>query len=121
MTGWSIDELREELKALLPKSWQFVIQAERSGFWVVRFEELRESGPEMVWEALEVDERRALFEAYGYLWMKQRPFRELDATWVRRRPMMSPPQSSVSDSSPDPEDIDPEEVESVYSSLGEKS
>ena len=106
---------------MLPPSWKLTLRVDQSGFWVVRFEELKEGEVEVVWEAFEVNERRALFEAYGYLWKKQRPLREFDSTWVRRRPMLSPPQSSVSDSSPDPEDIDPEEIESVYSSLGKKS
>jgi len=120
MTGWSVEEIREELKTLLPRSWQFVLRVDQSGFWEASFEEKQDKESKVVWRALETDEKRALFEAYGYLWMKQRPLRELDSTWVRRRPMLNPPQSSASDSSPDPEDLDPDEVESVYATLVKK-
>ena len=117
MTAWSTDEIRGEVRKLLPSSWKLSLRPDTSGYWRIWIEE----DQKIIWEATETDERRALFEAYGYLWMKQRPLREVDSPWVRRSPMFDPPRRSVSDSSPDPEDLDPDEVESVYRSLGKTS
>lgn len=114
MSAWSIEETKAEIQALMPKGWTLLtLQAE--GYWKVTVHRLGEN-LESVLEIEEssVDLKIALLNVYGPLYLKTLPAGS--SHWQRwgelteKRPSRKPSKDL-----PDPEDLDPQEVEQLYS------
>lgn len=120
MTTWSAEDIRSQATALLPDGWALLCEQGVHGWWSATISE--PSGSELVpvWQGSSADERIALFDAYGWLWLRSKPIVESNSPWVRRRELS---RESVTNrvarglDVPDPEDLDPAEVAAVYETL----
>jgi len=128
VTAWSLGEIKDGIRLLLPKDWRFDYRLTDDGLHKAQILEPVQDGYAVRWEDAFTDERLVLFGAYGYLLSKQHTPHP-DSPWVRR-----PNQArdtikrraferfGVSfGSTPDPEDLDPEVVRSVYEEVGKKT
>lgn len=122
MTAWTNDDIVAQITVMTPKGVTF-----RHGFddedrfWYVRFERFDEAQQErvVVWRDFGPDERLTLFNAFGWIWVRQQPMPPKDSPWspyrrdLRRQPVVGR-ATTRGHSVPDPEDLDPEEVQAVY-------
>lgn len=119
MSAWSLDEIQGEIRRLLPKDHQF-----RAGWdpevlcWHTCFERFgEEPDPVVVWEDWNSDERVSLLNAFGQLWAKQQPQLPPDSPWHRRQELTAEHVRQKALELADPEDLDPDEIKSVYESV----
>lgn len=117
-SAWTIEELRAELQVVLPSGWSYELSRNPEGFWTVRVENA-EKGAE--YEESHADPRFCLLNAYGHLWMRNAPKPSELSPWVRRSPELTQrfvthAASNRTQDVPDPEDVNPAEVEAVYRS-----
>jgi hypothetical protein len=119
VTAWSLDDIREGIRVLMPEGWVF---EERSQH--VRLMCPLEKGFKVEWEHFHIDPKYLLLGAYGHLWLRQhKP--SPDSPWVRRN---NPSREAVTRQVarrtpcciPDPADVDPAEVEAVYEQVRKK-
>jgi hypothetical protein len=122
MTAWTHDELQAEVSALLPTGWRF-----RSGWdgtmllWTAAIERPDENGEWITaWEDESPDERLLLFNAFGHLWLERQPKTASDSPWAVRQPVprgpVTRPMGLPGVKVPDPEDLDPAEIDSLIRS-----
>jgi hypothetical protein len=115
-TLWTESRLQDEVSQLLPSGCSLVTVMEDST-WVLRLvQEVLVSGnlrENVLWEVEHFDKRQALFEAYGRLWLGPHPS---SGTWSPTKPRPTPETVTrfVVSPEPDPEDLDPSEIASVY-------
>jgi len=111
MTAWSIDEIVAAIYTLVPREWYFDRWDDDHGLHarVVA----NETG-EVMWDDTHADERLLLFNAYGWLWARNQPKLAPDDPWNRRRELTSAAVSRMAMRIPDPEDLQPDEIRSVY-------
>ena len=121
MTAWSPRDIQVELKKLLPEGWVFEHIVSRDGFFRALVVDVSDQKKPLVqWEGDNLDERLLLFDAYGWLWMKKHPPEKRQRTpWKTRKSELT--RKAVTqrvtlgkDPAPDPEDLDPNEVASIY-------
>lgn len=118
MQQWSEDRLKAEIQALLPDdlilsyTW---VEADR--YWKVEYLRVSEGAEEgegtPIWTSGHFDRHQALFDAFGYLWsQKNQP----SVVWQgpSQRPTIASVTQHISEKYADPEDLDPEEIASVY-------
>lgn len=119
VSTWSVEEARAQVLDLLPEKWHLSVGCdEGKGFWSAQITSLDGRGKEnLVWEGTALGELGVLLDAFGYLWLSSQPKVDLDSPWVRKKPRIPSPNFSVSDKAPDPEDLDPDAVASVYASI----
>jgi hypothetical protein len=125
MTAWSLEEIRGEVKRLLTKGWSFSIvwdQEEQIWFAQIERDPGEDEGPDpvVVWSGFGPDEKILLFNVYGWLWLKIQPKPQGASPWVRKRELTTVGVTRKALGIPDPEDVDPEEVLSVYKSVRNK-
>ncbi len=118
ISTWSIEEARTQVLNLLPEKWHLSVGCDESGFWTVRVTSPDEEGADvLMWKGEALGELGVLLDAFGYLWLRSQPGPELDSPWTRKKSRIPSPCFSVSDKAPDPEDLDPGEVASVYATI----
>lgn len=120
MTTWSADEVFEAIQQVLPKGWTLSCKRKQNSFWV-RILEPAVEGQErvVVWEDYHIDQRILLFDAYGWLTVRDRPKSPGGGDLSRRQQLAEQaaarwaqvPREAIP---PDPEDVDPDEVNAVY-------
>lgn len=135
MTAWSVGEIQGEIHALLPKGLNFEALPDEGGFWTVSFWRVDEEtgDKKVVWVETGPDQRIQLFNAYGWLWSQRRPKPPGHSPWQERRREVGedqinraaarrhlPRTSPGGRRAPDPEDLDPDEVRSVYEQARKK-
>ena len=117
MSAWSLDDIEAAIHHDLPNGWTYQrgYDPDRAGWATVI-----DAEGKVVWETSQIpDERLLLFNVYG--WLLTRTATPRHPAWARRtgptpRPVVGQrflPGISI----PDPEDIDPSEVQSVYGAL----
>src|SRR5512137_783473 len=116
MTAWESEDIEDAIRQALPKGWQFEYGCSESGGWAV----IGDEEGQIKWETTGVpDERLLLFNAYG--WLITRGMEPRNPAWALRKGSIPQPKvgqfSLPGVSVPDPEDLDPAEIESVYSEL----
>jgi len=120
ITTWSLEEIRAEVVAAIPEGW-CIEQGKNDGdgyFWIC----LLRSGV-IEWENFQFDERVLLLDAFCWLWLRKQP-QPMPGTsvWGRRRGELS--QKFVTQRAlaiPDPDDLNPVEVQAVYASVRKRS
>lgn len=108
---WTEERLEAEIQELLPVGQMLSCQLSvENRCWEVAF---RDPEGLVVWSATNIDRRLALFDAYGVLWASKRE--HTAGVWsVHARPTKASVQQHVAQRYRDPEDLDPEEIASVY-------
>ena len=116
---WTEGRIQEEITKLLPPDTYLSCDNKDGLSWTVSLVREVETGDEEaksegLWSHNQIDKRMALFEAYGHLWLKtQQPS---DLMWTPKASSLN--KSSVlkyaTSKEADPEDLDPDEVASVY-------
>jgi len=114
MTAWEPEDIEAEIRLALPKDWSFQSGCSENGGWAV----IGDEEGQIKWETASVpDERLLLFNAYG--WLTTRGMEPKNPAWARRKGVTPQPRigqfSLPGVSVPDPEDLDPAEIASVYS------
>lgn len=113
---WTEERLQEEITSRLSNGTYLTTDFENS-VWVLRLireeQELDRSREDVVWTVEHFDKKYALFEAYKRL--APRPAVAHDI-WSPNKPRPTPETvtRSVVSKEPDPEDVDPEWIASVY-------
>lgn len=117
VTAWSVEEVRSHLNEAIPEGWKFEQGANEEYLWA---RILREDGV-VVWDLIHLDERTLLLGAYCWLSLRSEPKTRSNSIWSERRKELT--RRGVTQrvvSVPDPEDLDPEEIRSVYELTGQK-
>ncbi len=114
MTLWSTDQIEAEIREILPSGHRFHTGwDEEHRVWYFRFETETDSGEWVtVEEEVAMDQKVALFTAYGWVWL-QRAVPDHDSPWVRRQEVTKE-RVTQRVNAPDPEDLVPDEIASVY-------
>ena len=122
VTAWSLDEIQEELQKALPKEWKTERGEDEGHLWI-RILRPEGDGWVLEWDNFHFDEKVLLLDAFYWLWFRTQP-RPAEGTsvWSRRRGELN--QRTVTQrvlaSVPDPEDLDPLEVQAVYDEAAKK-
>jgi len=115
VSAWSFEEILAEIQVLLPPGSRVTSVSNPDGYWVVMVERDTPEGPEVDLREVNPDRRLAALDVFGQLWLRSAPQPSKDSPWVRRNELR---QAAVPSRSiprvPDPEDLDPAEVNSVY-------
>lgn len=112
---WNEADLLAKIDALLEADQTFICESlEDGGFHPCIFD-----GEKLLWDSFVADRRIALLDAFGWLWSLKRKD-DPDGPWASRRRELIP--QSVSDlvhgsKIPDPQDVDPKYIHSVYLAL----
>lgn len=126
MTTWSVEEVESAIKASLKKGG-FRFQSgwdEEAGVWFTRFLKPSEDGKEdtVPFEDWGPDRRILAFNALGWLWDQLRPPPPKGSPWVRRHEttrVWNPRVTYRGAGAPDPADLNPDEIASVYGGTGQ--
>lgn len=116
MAAWTLDEIRAHIRRFLPEGHTFHFGQDDG--WKARLES---PDGEILWERTGLDERVLLLDAFGWLWVRRQGAPSVDSPWGRRK---GPEQKLVEQPPvqiPDPEDLDPAEVMSVYEAARKKT
>jgi len=114
-TAWTAEEAVARLKLVLPKNLVYEYSLEEG--WH-RITLIAEEG-EVVWSGEQADLKILALDALG--WLRVRDHQTENPIWKPRAREVSLYRPPVSESEPDPPDLDPEEVEAVYkASLNKK-
>lgn len=115
MTAWTAEEAAAAIGKLLPAGWTIGLNQDDQGWF---HGEIKDAEAAVQWSDWQADRRVLLLNGFGFLWLRGQKTRH--PAWRPRgmasaRPNPADPMSRVS-SVPDPADLDPAEVQSVYSS-----
>lgn len=117
MSTWSSQEILDQTESLLPEGWDLSMEPHADGYWDVQVRR-QDDTPEGAVEFFDshVDLKIALLNVYGALLARnRRP--GATSTWETKQELTKRPVGIKSSGIPDPEDLDPNEVESVYQTL----
>ena len=108
ITAWSVDELSTEIRVLLPPDIEFVLNFQE-GYFVASL--VNKLDGTRIFEEAHPDQRLVLLNTFGHLW--SRPSVSTNTPWCRKGEI---PRKVVQTtcSLPDPEDLDPSEIQSLY-------
>jgi hypothetical protein len=112
MLAWSLEEIHAEILAMLPEGWTFDFHSEHDA-WVACFVD---AGGVRLWRGTNVTAQALLLDAFGWLWKPLRP--AAHPAWVLRSHRSLTPVHRVGLpglETPELEDLDPEEIDAVYS------
>lgn len=111
---WTVEEILGEIQRLLPEGTAFV-EAAKEGWHVATVQQrgAENAEPQILWTDNGPDRRLVLLNAFGWLWLRgQKPkhpaWKPRGTEPARRHPAGAFPTV------PDPPDLDPENVRSVY-------
>lgn len=113
MVSWTPTQIQAAIQAMVPDGWAFQFGVQGDRFQATFQNPMGED----VWTDTHWDTQNLLLSAYGWLWMRLNgPVRR--STWQRRAKhglrhvpgLVTLPGITV----PDPEDLDPGEINAVY-------
>lgn len=111
--SWSEERTKGEIAALLPDGWEFRFGHNDAGFWEASF--VDETGKE-VWVDAFPASNVLLLTAYSWIAIRRSP-RQRSGMWAPRRERTLAEVNAEAlrrARVPDPPDVDPDEVASVY-------
>jgi hypothetical protein len=112
---WSIDDINAQVLGLLPKGVKFDLETHPDR-WRVSFKQ--EADGRELWFHEHWDMRTLMLSAFAWLWQQQNPTR-VHPAWVPRAPrILRPIHPGVG--IPNPEDLDPAHIQSVYDGYARK-
>lgn len=118
MSAWTADEIQAHIQAALPSTILFSFGLDKDGgVWSVRFDRIEQDGSIVgLWSDTGFEHRILLLNAYGWIWNQIAPRPDHASPWIRRREITAEAVTRrvVFGHVPDPEDLDPDEVDSVY-------
>ena len=113
MATWSVEDVKDQISGLLPLAWT-VENAEDDGFFICT---IKDGQGESKWRRALYNLRLVLLDAYGWLYTRNNV--PSNPAWGRRRELT--PEQVLGHAShlrsapgPDPEDLSPDEIRSVY-------
>jgi hypothetical protein len=109
---WPIDRIRRSSHSVLPNGWELKSGTlAEYGTWIQIL-----SSDKVVWNASHLDERIVWISAYCWLLLREQPSPPPNVSvWGKRRGELT--ARGVTQrilSSPDPEDLDPDEIKEIY-------
>ena len=113
MTSWSFLEVVEEAERLLPQGWTLLAEASSEGYYEVSVNRMSDDGPVTEFYETHVDRRLAALNIYGAL-LSRKALGSPGPNWTPKAQLTRRLVSLKSAGIPEPEDLDPLEVESVY-------
>lgn len=114
VSAWSEEELTVEIRLLLPPGWVLVTPPS-NGYWTVSLQRKDPEGnPVVEWEDDNADKRLVLLNAFWWLWSKGLPKPTGLTPWSRAQDRVVKPVSLTGSKIPDPEDLNPAEIEALY-------
>jgi hypothetical protein len=111
---WTADDVNAQILAILPEGWKFDLQT-HPDHWRAAYKD----NDVEVWADTHWELRLLLLNAFAWLWQRRTPTR-VHPAW---RPQPSRPLVPIrpSDQSvPEPEDLDPGHIKSVYAAHARK-
>jgi len=114
LVNLSTEDIRAAVAAELPAGWKF--HAEPVNGWA--YARLEDAEGTLLWEDCLADPRLVFLNAYG--WLVSRSTEPKHPVWRRRTHEVNPQQYTPRPAEtrwepvPDPEDLDPAEVQAVY-------
>lgn len=114
--SWSEERTKDEISALLPEGWAFHFGHNARGYWEATFVD---ENDEAVWADSFPASNVLLLNAYGWIALRRTPRKA--GTWGPRRELTLREVNAEAlrrarDAAPDPEDVVPDELASVYQS-----
>jgi hypothetical protein len=109
VASWTLDQIRAHIHGLLPEGWKFDLQP-HTDHWLASY---KTPANVEVWSGKHVDQRIILLTAYGWLWQKREP-RKTHPAWIPQPTRLLIPVLHPAATVPDPEDLDPQAIQSVY-------
>lgn len=106
---WTVDDVYERIRVVVPAGWTVDRGLENGWYRVV----LRDAEGVEQWAGAHIDPKFIGLDALG--WLRVRNHQVQNPAWKPREnevPLYRPPISASSDA-PDPDDLDPEEVEAL--------
>lgn len=111
-TLWSVQDILDHIRGLLASDQTFKCRIVDGGWVSCVFD-----GDSVVWSSgWSVDQRKALLDAFGWLWVRGKGSNNPVWNPNRRELTSRLVTTSVSSTSSDPQDVDPDILRSVYSS-----
>lgn len=118
IASFSTEEARLHISASMPSGWRLEEGSTPYFFWA----QVVSPEGDILFEATHIDRRIMLISVYCYLLIKDKP--KVDpgsSVWARRGELTSREVTrKVMSSAKDPEDLDPEEIKSVYDQICRK-
>lgn len=106
-------ELDSEIRTLLQDGESFSIEFDQG--WYAEIRKL----DSVVWWGSGFDERLLKLDAYGWLWLRKHPVKR-SPQWANRSELTRERVAAKAHEAMDPEDLDPQEVASVYEAVRKK-
>lgn len=114
MTVWTPDDIEAEIRQILPKGLSFECGFDKeAGTWFTHFWHMQNGQKVTDYQDWGWEQRITYFNAYGWVWVRMTPPPSAGSPWVRRREAVPVPPSKVPQT-PDPADLDPNEIRAVY-------
>jgi hypothetical protein len=116
MTAWSVEEIQAAVRRALPDDWRF------SGSRVGPFRAtIRDASGSQQWSGEGLDERLLMLDAYAWLLLRDHKAPE-EGPWApRRRELTHRIVQADAEAFADPPDLDPAELDAVYSRVPGKT
>ena len=117
MTAWTCEEIETAIRVALPPGIQFDCGYDReAGTWFVCFWRQQPDGKKYIlFQDWGFEQRITYFNGYGWVWARQQPKPPVHSPWQPRRQEVAPPRVHPQVSTaPDPEDLNPDEIQAVY-------
>jgi hypothetical protein len=114
VSAWSFEEILAETQALLPKGSAADVNHHPDGYWVAFVERTTPEGKVVDQEETHPDRRMAVLNLFGRIWLNGLPKPSGSSPWVRRRELNREAVTRKALGIPDPEDLDPVEIDLVY-------
>lgn len=118
MTTWTVADIDAAIRRALPADLFYDRGFDpAAGTWFTRFWRLQDGQKQTLYEDWGFEQRIAYFNAYGWLWAQQQPAPSVHSPWKPRGDVTATQVQRKARNIPDPADLDPNEVESVYAGL----
>lgn len=116
---WTIDDINAQILRLLPKGWKFDLQTHPT-HWRAAYKSENDAE---VWAEEHYALRILMLSAFAWLWQMVNPSRVHPAWNPAAKPALIPvpvQHSTAQRAVPDPADLNPEHIRSVYSAHARK-
>jgi hypothetical protein len=122
ISAWSLEEVQAHIDEILPKGWRLEPGEHNGHLWLNVMRPDDEVGWVVEWDSSHFDERALYLNVYGWLLLRKQPPQPRVSPWTPRRGELTQKDITrrVLASAPDPEDLDPKEVLSVYEEARKK-
>lgn len=110
-TAWTAEEALNRLEQVIPTSWVLDFSEDEDGWFQAS---LTDGEGQVQWSGEHADPKLLALDALG--WFRLRTHQTQSPVWKPREHEVSLHRPPVSETTPDPPDLDPDEVEAVYNS-----